>query len=99
MDARLVASLVTGPADDPLDVEPGDWLVAACPVRLPDGRVLAYHPPRPVAFNLIESKRHRDRGARRRHAVVGNLAAPDENYTDGMQGRLDELCDWEPQND
>jgi hypothetical protein len=49
------------------------------PVRLPDGRVLAYHPPQPVAFNLIEAKRHRDRGARQRRAILGNLRGPDDN--------------------
>src|SRR5689334_14790903 len=56
-DPRLVATLITGRVDGPLDIKPGDWIVAMSPVRLPDGRILAYHPPQPVAFNLIEAKR------------------------------------------
>lgn len=44
-----------------------------------DGRVLAYHPPQPVAFNLVEAKRYRDRGARRRRSIIGNLEGPDRN--------------------
>src|SRR3954447_11484613 len=49
------------------------------PVRLPDGRILAYHPPQPVAFNLIEAKRHRDQGARDRKAIIAGLQGPDQN--------------------
>lgn len=79
-DPRLVATLVTGPVGIE-GVRPGDWMVAVSPVRLPDGRVLAYHPPQPVAFNLIEAKRHRDRGASQRRAILGNLrASKDGNY-------------------
>jgi hypothetical protein len=79
MDPRLVATQVTGKVEGPLDIKPGDWMIAMSPVQLPDGRVLAYHPPQPVAFNLVEAKRHRDRGARQRRAILGNLKAPDAN--------------------
>lgn len=56
-----------------MKVKAGDWIVAMSPVALPDGPVLAYHPPQPVTFNLIEDKRHRDRGARQRRSIMGNL--------------------------
>jgi hypothetical protein len=71
-DPRLVATQVTKDSLD-MNVKAGDWLVAMSPVRMPDGRVLAYHPPQPVTFNLIEAKRHRDRGARQRRSIMGNL--------------------------
>jgi hypothetical protein len=77
MDPRLVAEQITGKVEGPLDIKPGDWMIAMSPVRLPDGRVVAYHPPQPVAFNLVEAKRHRDRGAKQRRAILGNLNAPD----------------------
>lgn len=80
-DPRLVATQIVGPVEveGPLNVRPGDWIVAVSPVRLSDGRVLAYHPPQPVAFNLIEAKRHRDRGAAQRRSIIGNLRGPDDN--------------------
>jgi hypothetical protein len=59
--------------------KPQLWAMAMSPVLLADGRVLAYHPPQPVTFNLLEAKRHRDRGARQRGAIFGNLKAPDDN--------------------
>jgi hypothetical protein len=80
-DPRLAATQIVGPieVDGPLDVKPGDWIVAMSPVRMPDGRLLAYHPPQPVAFNLIEAKRHRDRGAAQRRSIMGDLKGPDGN--------------------
>lgn len=39
----------------------------------------AYHPPQPVAFNLIEAKGHGDRGVARRRSITGNLKGPDRN--------------------
>jgi hypothetical protein len=79
MDPRLVAEQITGKVEGDLDVEPGDWMIAMSPVRMPDGQVLAYHPPQPVAFNLVEAKRHRDRGVKQRRAILGNLKMPDAN--------------------
>lgn len=49
---------------------------------LRDGRRLAWHPPQPVVFNLIEAKRHRDPGVRQRRAIFGNLIA----RSDGSHG-------------
>jgi hypothetical protein len=40
-----------------------------------DGRTLHYHPPQPVAFNLIEAKGRRDPGIRKRRQIMGNLEA------------------------
>jgi hypothetical protein len=34
-----------------------------------------WHPPQPVTFNLLEAKRHRDRGVHRRRSIMGNLVA------------------------
>jgi hypothetical protein len=53
---------------------PGTWIVGVSPVQLDDGRVLMWHSPQPVAFNLIESKAFRDRGVRARRSIMGNLA-------------------------
>lgn len=79
IDARLVAVQVAGAVEGKLDIKPGDWILAVSPVRLPDGSVVAYHPPQPVAFNLLEAKRHRDGGVKQRRAILGNLEAPDAN--------------------
>lgn len=51
----------------------GDWLVAVSPVADREGNVFFYHPPQPIFFNLIEAKRHRDRGVSQRRAIMGNL--------------------------
>ena len=71
-DPRLVATQVAQDNAE-LGIKASDWIVAVSPVRLPDGRILAYHPPQPVTFNLVEAKRHRDRGARQRRSIMGNL--------------------------
>jgi hypothetical protein len=52
---------------------PSDWMVAVSPARMEDGRILHWHPPQAVAFNLMEAKRHLDRGAPRRRSIMGNL--------------------------
>lgn len=56
-------------------VQEGDWVVVASPVNLTDGRRLMWWPPQPVAFNLLEARRHRDRGVRQRKQIMGNLQA------------------------
>lgn len=53
----------------------GDWIVVVSPVNLADGRRLMWHPPQPVTFNLLEAKRHRDRGVSQRRNIMGNLVA------------------------
>lgn len=78
-DPRLVAARVDGKVSGPIDVKPGDWIVAVSPVRMDDGRVVHFHPPQPVTFNLIEAKRHLDRGARKRRSIMGNLRKVDAN--------------------
>jgi hypothetical protein len=71
-----VATRVTeDPVGGDIDVKAGDWLVAVSPVALPNGEVFYYYPPQPVAFNLIEAKRHRDRGSKQRRTIMGNLTA------------------------
>lgn len=54
-------------------VKAGDWIVAVSPVALEDGREMQWHPPQPVAFNLLEAKKYRDRGVRQRRRIMGNL--------------------------
>lgn len=49
---------------------------------MPDGRTLYYHPPQPVTFNLIEAKRHRDPGVRKRRQIMGNLLASETDAGD-----------------
>lgn len=48
------------------------------PVNISEGRRLMWHPPQPVAFNLLEAKRHRDRGVSKRRNIMGNLIARDD---------------------
>jgi hypothetical protein len=79
-DARLVADRVAANVDAGLQA--GDWVVAVSPVNLEDGRRLMWHPPQAVTFNLLQAKTHRDRGERRRRAIMGNL----ERRQDGAYG-------------
>jgi hypothetical protein len=59
-----------------------------------DGRRLMLHPPQPIAFNLIEAKRHQDRGVRTRRNIMGNLIARDGGYQPANTHRvLDCLSD------
>lgn len=77
-DARLAATQIV--ADGP-GVRKGDLVVSVSPVNLPDGRRLMWHPPQPVAFNLLEAKRRRDRGVSQRRNIMGNLVKrPDGGY-------------------
>jgi hypothetical protein len=62
-------------ADADEGIKKGDWLVVVSPVNLDDGGRLLWWPPQPVAFNLLEAKRHRDRGVRQRRRIMGNLVA------------------------
>jgi hypothetical protein len=78
-DPRLVAAQVT--AGDNREFTEGDWVLVVSPVDLNDGRRLMWYPPQAVTFNLLQAKSHRDRGTRRRRAIMGNLAArPDGAY-------------------
>lgn len=70
-DARLVATQVAVDAAE--GFRKGDWVVVVSPVNLEDGERLMWHPPQPVAFNLLQAKRNRDRGVRQRRRIMGNL--------------------------
>ena len=48
-----------------------------------NGSVLMWHPPMPVAFNLIEADRHRARGVNARAKVMNSLQQRDEENTYG----------------
>lgn len=62
-------------------VAPGTWVVAVSPVRMDDGRMLNWHPPQSVAFNLVEAKRLCDRSAPRRRSIIGNLhTRPNDSF-------------------
>jgi hypothetical protein len=59
-----------------------------------DGRRLMWHPPQPIAFNLIEAKRHQVKGATARRGIMGNLIARDGGYQPANTHRvLDCLSD------
>ena len=66
-------------------IKEGDWILAVSPVNLDDGRRLMWHPPQAVTFNLLEAKKHRDRGERHRRAIMGNL----QRRADGSYSPLD----------
>jgi hypothetical protein len=70
-DPRLIATQVSTTVDNSLRA--GDWIVSVSPVSLEDGRRLMWYPPQAVTFNLIEAKKHRDRGERQRRRIMGNL--------------------------
>lgn len=52
---------------------PDTWIQVLSPVLMDDGRELLWYPPQPVAFNLIEAKRARDRGAKSRRNIMAKL--------------------------
>jgi hypothetical protein len=64
----------------PVDEETS--VVGVSPERMEDGRLLMWYSPQPVAFSLIEPKRYRDRGVRKRRAIMAKLRTrPDgESY-------------------
>jgi hypothetical protein len=79
-DPRLIATQVAANVDG--GIRQGDWIVVVSPVALEDGRQLMWHPPQAVTFNLLEAKKHNDRGVRQRRAIMGNL----ERRSDGTYG-------------
>lgn len=72
-DPRLIAAQVSSSGDG--SIIAGEWIVAVSPLNLGDGRQLMWHPPQSVTFNLLQAKRHRDRGVPARKAIMGNLVA------------------------
>jgi hypothetical protein len=78
-DPRLIAARAVG--QDGVAFSEEMWVLGVSPARMADGRVLMWHSPQPVAFNLIEAMRFRDRGRKRRLAIMGNLEKRrDDNY-------------------
>lgn len=92
-DPRLVATPAA--AVDGQPVAPDTWIVAVSPVRMDDGRMLNWHPPQSVAFNLVEAKRHCDRSVSRRRSILGNLhARANDSYgPSNSQALLDCVAD------
>lgn len=70
-DPRLVA--VPAREMDGEELPPGTWVQVLSPVLMDDGRELLWYPPQPVAFNLVEAKRARDRGAKSRRNIMAKL--------------------------
>ena len=66
-DPRLVAVEAKGEKGEKL------WVLVNSPVDLDDGSRLIWHPPQPVAFNLVEAKRFRDRGVKARTNIMAKL--------------------------
>jgi hypothetical protein len=67
---------------DGVPVPPDTWIYVISPAQMPDGRLLRWYPPMPVAFNLIQAKRYRDRGVSERLSIMSRLAKrrDDEAY-------------------
>ena len=70
-DPRLTAERIRAIDGDAVTEE--TWAVVVSPIELPDGRVLAFHGPQVVAFNLFEAQRHAGRGSKARRQLLGNL--------------------------
>lgn len=79
-DPRLWATRAL--AQDGVPFAEETWIVAVSPARLPDGDVLHWHPPMPVAFNLVQAERFRERGVKSRERIMGNL----KRRQDGARG-------------
>jgi hypothetical protein len=65
-DPRIVAARAL--KMDGEELPPGHWVTVVFPVNLEDGRKLMWHPPQPVAFNLMEAKKHQRRGIKERRS-------------------------------
>ena len=77
-DARLTSERIRALDGQPV---PGDiYATVVSPVELPDGRVLAFHGPQVVAFNLFEAQRHAERGVKARLRLIGNLYRREDDY-------------------
>jgi hypothetical protein len=70
-DPRLIGAQIAEDAGD--DFPKGTWLLGVSPVKLRDDRLVYWPSPQPIAFNLIEAKRARDRGARARRSILSQL--------------------------
>lgn len=70
-DPRLTAERIRAIGGEAVTEE--TWAVVVSPIELSDGRVLAFHGPQVVAFNLFEAQRHARRGSKARRQLLGNL--------------------------
>ena len=70
-DPRLWAVRAYGQDGVPFKDE--TWITAVSPVRMEDASVLMWHPPMPIAFNLVEADRHRTRGVKARGKIMNSL--------------------------
>jgi hypothetical protein len=78
LDARLVAARLAADRDV---ARAGDWILAVSQARLPDGRILSWCSPQPVAFNLLEAHRLARKGSHaRRRLLAQREARPDGTY-------------------
>ncbi len=80
-DPRLVAVRATEMNGEKLP--PDTWAQALSPVLMDDERELLWYPPQPVAFNLVEAKRARDRGVKARRNIMAKLKKRSKG--DGVQ--------------
>jgi hypothetical protein len=74
-------------AEDGEIARKGDWVLAVSQTRLPDGRVLSWHSPQPVALNLLEAHRLAVRGARGRRKAMAQLRRRDDGTYGPVNGR------------
>lgn len=70
-DPRLVA--LPASEMDGQELPQDTWVQVLSPVLMDDGRELLWYPPQPVAFNLVEAKQARDRGAKSRRNIMAKL--------------------------
>lgn len=49
------------------------WVYAISPARMSDGKILYWHPPMPIAFNLVEAERFRQSGVKARKKIMSAL--------------------------
>jgi hypothetical protein len=77
-DPRLTAERIS--AVDGKTANPGTWAVVVSPVELSDGRVLAFHGPQVVAFNLFEAHAYAERGRKARLKLLANLSRRDDGW-------------------
>ncbi len=75
-DPRLVSERIS--AIDGKPVADETWALVVFPVELSDVRVLAFHGPQVVNFNLVEARRYAERGAKARRNLLANLTYRDD---------------------
>jgi hypothetical protein len=90
-DPRLHAIEIAQRFDSPwsnLSYPRGSWAVITSSVRLNDGRIVGFHSPQVVSFNLLESNRHLLRAERLRKAVLSQTKAASDGSTTPTNSKL-----------